>query len=134
MPSDSRVLPQRIILVRHAQSEGNVNQHTYTYLPDPQVPLVSGRSTRGKLLRVLRRTTAVSVPCCLGGRQHPSDTCCLLLPPAAVCQTALGREQAHEAGRTIRAHMDALHGSSDYSLYFYTSPYKRGLQTYEGIR
>jgi hypothetical protein len=41
VPSDMRVLPERIILVRHAQSEGNVNQHTYTYLPDPQVPLVS---------------------------------------------------------------------------------------------
>lgn len=62
----------------------------------------------------------------------PAACCCRLL--LSVCQTALGREQAHEAGRTIRAHMDALHGSSDYSLYFYTSPYKRGLQTYEGIR
>ena len=41
MPADTRVLPDRIILVRHAQSEGNVNQNTYTYLPDPQVPLVS---------------------------------------------------------------------------------------------
>jgi len=42
VPPDTRVLPDRIILVRHAQSEGNVNQATYTYLPDPQVPLVSG--------------------------------------------------------------------------------------------
>jgi hypothetical protein len=41
IPTDTRVLPDRVILVRHAQSEGNVNQHTYTYLPDPQVPLVS---------------------------------------------------------------------------------------------
>jgi hypothetical protein len=41
VPADPRVLPDRIILVRHAQSEGNVNQATYTYLPDPQVPLVS---------------------------------------------------------------------------------------------
>lgn len=49
-------------------------------------------------------------------------------------QTALGREQAHEAGEAIRAHMQALHGGSDYNLYFYTSPYKRGVQTYEGIR
>jgi broad specificity phosphatase PhoE len=49
-------------------------------------------------------------------------------------QTPLGREQAHAAGESIRQHMDKLHGSSDYRLYFYTSPYKRGLQTYEGIR
>lgn len=40
------MLPDRIILVRHAQSEGNVNQHTYTYLPDPQVPLVSEKEAR----------------------------------------------------------------------------------------
>lgn len=40
-PPDRRVLPDRIILVRHAQSEGNVDAGTYTYIPDPQVPLVS---------------------------------------------------------------------------------------------
>jgi hypothetical protein len=30
--------------------------------------------------------------------------------------------------------MQVLHGDNDFKLYFYTSPYKRGLQTYEGIR
>ena len=33
------MLPQRIILVRHAQSEGNVNNIAYTSKPDPQIPL-----------------------------------------------------------------------------------------------
>jgi hypothetical protein len=44
IPADVRVLPDRIILVRHAQSEGNVDCDAYTYIPDPQVPLVSGQS------------------------------------------------------------------------------------------
>jgi broad specificity phosphatase PhoE len=38
-PTDCRILPRRIILVRHAESEGNVNDLAYTYLPDPRVPL-----------------------------------------------------------------------------------------------
>ena len=33
------MLPQRIILVRHAQSEGNIDNIAYTYIPDPQIPL-----------------------------------------------------------------------------------------------
>lgn len=39
-PRDHRILPKRIILVRHAESEGNVDNYAYTYVPDPQVPLV----------------------------------------------------------------------------------------------
>ncbi len=40
-PKDFRVLPKKIILVRHAESEGNIDNFAYTYVPDPQVPLVS---------------------------------------------------------------------------------------------
>ena len=40
-PRDHRILPRRIILVRHAESEGNIDNFAYTYVPDPQVPLVS---------------------------------------------------------------------------------------------
>eukprot|EP00878_Enallax_costatus_P015940 GHUV01016713.1.p1 GENE.GHUV01016713.1~~GHUV01016713.1.p1 ORF type:complete len:443 (+),score=77.35 GHUV01016713.1:1134-2462(+) len=86
-PPDRRVLPDRLVLVRHAQSEGNVDAGTYTYIPDPQVPL-----------------------------------------------TGLGVQQAHEAGAAIRQHMEAAKRGTNYKLYFYTSPYKRSLQTYEGIR
>ena len=39
-PQDYRILPRRIILVRHAESEGNIDNFAYTYVPDPQVPLV----------------------------------------------------------------------------------------------
>ena len=42
-PRDHRILPRRIILVRHAESEGNIDNFAYTYVPDPQVPLVSPR-------------------------------------------------------------------------------------------
>ncbi|KAK9835626.1 hypothetical protein WJX74_004542 [Apatococcus lobatus] len=38
-PHDLRVLPRRIILVRHAESQGNVDNFAYSYTPDPQVPL-----------------------------------------------------------------------------------------------
>lgn len=40
-PRDFRVLPRRIFLVRHAESEGNVDNIAYTYLPDPRVPLTA---------------------------------------------------------------------------------------------
>ena len=42
-PRDLRILPRRIILVRHAESEGNIDNFAYTYVPDPQVPLVSAQ-------------------------------------------------------------------------------------------
>lgn len=35
------MLPERIILVRHAQSEGNIDNIAYTYIPDPQIPLTA---------------------------------------------------------------------------------------------
>lgn len=41
-PRDFRTLPIRIVLIRHAESEGNVDNIAYTYLPDSRVPLVRG--------------------------------------------------------------------------------------------
>lgn len=79
-PQDYRILPKRIILVRHAESEGNVNNQAYTYLPDPQVPL-----------------------------------------------TKNGWRQALEAGMMMKK------VASDTKLFFYTSPYLRSKQTYEGV-
>lgn len=86
-PRDFRILPRRIILVRHAESEGNVDNAAYTYLPDPQVPL-----------------------------------------------TPKGWRQALQAGERIRqaAETDGP-GSSVGRLFFYTSPYLRSKQTYEGV-
>ncbi|KAG1664180.1 hypothetical protein FOA52_011356 [Chlamydomonas sp. UWO 241] len=40
-PKDFRVLPDRIILVRHAESAGNVDDEAYTYIPDSQIPLTA---------------------------------------------------------------------------------------------
>ena len=87
-PSDFRILPRRIILVRHAESEGNVDNRAYTYLPDPQVPL-----------------------------------------------TPKGWRQALQAGERIRqvAEKRGGPGSSVGRLFFYTSPYLRSKQTYEGV-
>lgn len=39
-PKDHRVLPKRIILVRHAESEGNTDHFAYSHIPDPQICLV----------------------------------------------------------------------------------------------
>ena len=36
------MLPDRIFLVRHAESEGNVDNFAYETIPDSQVPLVGG--------------------------------------------------------------------------------------------
>lgn len=85
-PRDFRVLPKRIFLVRHAESEGNVDNIAYTYLPDPRVPL-----------------------------------------------TARGWQQAVAAGDRLKAHMEEASGGSPYKLFFYTSPYLRSRQTYEGL-
>jgi len=38
-PKDFRVLPDRIFLVRHAESEGNADSETYSHTPDSRVPL-----------------------------------------------------------------------------------------------
>ncbi|KAG2499910.1 hypothetical protein HYH03_002198 [Edaphochlamys debaryana] len=87
-PPDLRILPERIVLVRHAESEGNVNNQAYTYIPDSQVPL-----------------------------------------------TARGHMQAREAGKFIKDVCTEAHDRDEDSwrLFFYISPYKRSLQTYEGI-
>lgn len=38
-PKDFRILPARIILVRHAQSEGNVDNKAYASVPDSKIPI-----------------------------------------------------------------------------------------------
>ncbi len=61
-PRDFRLLPRRIVLVRHAQSEGNVDNFQYTYVPDPKVPLV--RLGEGN---ILASVWAASCRYCQGG-------------------------------------------------------------------
>jgi broad specificity phosphatase PhoE len=57
------------------------------------------------------------------------------LPLVFVCcaQTTLGCRQAQDAGQSIRRHMESAKGTN-YQLFFYTSPYKRSIQTCMGIR
>ena len=85
-PRDHRILPDRIFLVRHAESEGNVDSSSYVTVPDSQVPL-----------------------------------------------TDKGHMQARQAGDKIKRYIEKNSSASDYKLFFYTSPYRRSIQTYEGI-
>lgn len=77
--------PRRIILVRHGESEGNVDESAYTRIADPRI--------------------------CLTGR---------------------GMREAEECGRDIRT-MIERDGVSDWSVYFYVSPYKRTRQTLQHL-
>ena len=40
-PRNFRVLPRRIVLIRHAESQGNLDDACYTYLPDNRIPLTA---------------------------------------------------------------------------------------------
>lgn len=53
------------------------------------------------------------------------------LPPL---QTSRGHDQARAAGIKIRNLIEERCGCRDYKMFFYLSPYKRSLQTYEGMR
>ncbi|KAH7692766.1 Histidine phosphatase superfamily clade-1 protein [Dioscorea alata] len=81
--------PRRIILVRHGQSEGNVDESAYTRVPDPRIGL-----------------------------------------------TAKGWDDAEACGRRIRE-LVSLDGDNegvdDWKVYFYVSPYRRTLETLQGV-
>jgi len=56
---NSRIMPNRVIMVRHGQSEGNVNEHLYTNKPDNLIQLtklgwhqarMSGKALRNQIL------------------------------------------------------------------------------------
>lgn len=53
------------------------------------------------------------------------------MPPL---QTSRGHDQARAAGIKIRNLIEERCGCRDYKMFFYLSPYKRSLQTYEGMR
>ncbi|XP_009800803.1 phosphoglycerate mutase-like protein AT74 isoform X3 [Nicotiana tabacum] len=77
--------PKRIILVRHGQSEGNVDESVYTRVADPKVGL-----------------------------------------------TEKGVEEAEECGRKMREIIEK-NGGDDWKVYFYVSPYKRGIETLRNL-
>ena len=128
-PRDFRVLPRRIFLVRHAESEGNVDNIAYTYLPDPRVPLTArgwqqvrgaGASSRrmGLLASQLQR------PDCLAGCLAAAWTEALPFH----CLLYLLCLQAMVAGDRMKLDMEAASGGKPYKLFFYTSPYLRSRQ------
>lgn len=110
-PRDLRVLPRRIVLVRHAESEGNVDSHAYTYMPDPQVPLTPrGLEQAVEAGRAIRemfegdRDSGDGFYSSSGSSSSPIVSSAIKPPSAA-----------------------------DYRLHFYMSPYKRSRQTCEAI-
>ncbi|EFC44725.1 predicted protein, partial [Naegleria gruberi] len=72
--------PKRIFLIRHGESEGNINSHIYSIKPDNKIEL-----------------------------------------------TAKGIQQADEAGKKLKEII------GDESVIFIVSPYRRSVQTFEGI-
>ena len=54
-----RVLPRRIILVRHGESEGNVDESMYCRVPDPKISLTDTVRSPPRLLLFCRRGTLV---------------------------------------------------------------------------
>ena len=54
-PKDLRVLPDRIILVRHAESAGNVNKHVYSMIPDRKLPLTETGKAQAESAGVVLR-------------------------------------------------------------------------------
>ena len=111
-PRDLRVLPRRIVLVRHAESEGNVDSHAYTYMPDPQVPLtprgLEQAVDAGRAIREMFEGDRDS------GDGFYSNSSSSSSPP--IVSSAMKPPSA-----------------ADYRLHFYMSPYKRSRQTCEAI-
>ncbi|PHT57693.1 Phosphoglycerate mutase-like protein AT74 [Capsicum baccatum] len=78
--------PKRIILVRHGESEGNVDESVYTRVADPKVGL-----------------------------------------------TEKGVIEAEECGRKMREMIEKNDDDDDWKVYFYVSPYKRGIETLRNL-
>ena len=106
-PRDLRVLPRRIVLVRHAESEGNVDSHAYTYMPDPQVPL-----THRGLQQAVEAGRAIR-------EMFDGDY-------------EDGYFPLNSSSRIVSSAVKPS-SAADYRLHFYMSPYKRSRQTCEAI-
>lgn len=123
------LLPRRIVIVRHAQSKGNVDPFQYTYVPDPSVPLVSSVASAAQRAGTYRldstRPRACHAPCLAHvsvpySQPYPLPSAPLY--PSSSPQTAKGWDQAIEAGEQLRR---VLAGDEDPRVFCYTSPYLR---------
>ncbi|MBE3043231.1 histidine phosphatase family protein, partial [Candidatus Bathyarchaeota archaeon] len=108
--------PRLIIVVRHAQSEGNSTTPLPSSCPSREVPHEQPSA-----------------------QQRPAHSPLTPLPPEnrdihqtipdhRVKLTPLGWNQAHDAGRRLRAMLRPTD-----KLHFFTSPYRRTRETAEGI-
>ena len=113
--------PRLIILIRHAQSEGNSRSSPASRL----LPLACFYSSSVSLSFFLAcfRSCAHILSSPLENREiHQS------IPDHRVKLTSDGWNQAHDAGRRLRALL-----RPDDTLHFFTSPYRRTRETTEGI-
>ena len=115
-PRDLRVLPRRIVLVRHAESEGNVDSHAYTYMPDPQVPLTQrGLDQATEAGRAIREMFD----------EDYDDGYFSNAPSNSFSSSSSSHPIVSSATRPS--------SKANYRLHFYMSPYKRSRQTCEAI-
>lgn len=122
IPKDFRVLPTNIILVRHAESEGNVNSVSVCDLSALCFVRDAVDCLRSVFMSVYNeRNTLMFLQATYS-----------FTPDSQVSLTERGRQQAKEAGQKIRALLEA-EGRGNERLFFYTSPYRRSLETYENI-
>jgi broad specificity phosphatase PhoE/uncharacterized coiled-coil protein SlyX len=108
-PNDYRALPPRIVLIRHAESEGNIDRNVYARTPDPLVPLTAHGREQARRAGLRLRS---------------------ILERATLDEHARKASAARRAGRPPPPPPDP----SSFRVFFFASPYKRALQTYEGLR
>jgi len=106
-PLDFRSLPPRIVLVRHAESAGNVDREVYARVPDPLVPLTP--RGRGQARRAGRQVKA--------------------LLERAAAEAGGGAD-----GRGGEGGGGGGGDPGNYRVFFLASPYKRAMQTCDGLR
>ena len=142
LPTQQR-LPDRFILVRHAESVGNLDAERYAG---------ERRAVRRRGRRLFARGRQSSHRCvCLLGHADAAPSLRYMPPPPQrapirvppppetpdydIPLSAQGHMQAEACGQTIRRMLDATYGASTpYKLHFVTSPYTRSRQTYVGVR
>ena len=131
------MLPKHIILVRHAESQGNIDHFAYSKVPDPQICLVRlppqlsvpllepswmipGEACHATRLRFLVSAFTRSPGQCalllLQQQLLPSEINMKLIC-GQLLQTDRGIQQAQDAGEKIKRMMES--DGHPYRLYFY---------------
>eukprot|EP00201_Polytomella_parva_P007454 CAMPEP_0175058496 /NCGR_PEP_ID=MMETSP0052_2-20121109/11878_1 /TAXON_ID=51329 ORGANISM="Polytomella parva, Strain SAG 63-3" /NCGR_SAMPLE_ID=MMETSP0052_2 /ASSEMBLY_ACC=CAM_ASM_000194 /LENGTH=505 /DNA_ID=CAMNT_0016323879 /DNA_START=389 /DNA_END=1902 /DNA_ORIENTATION=+ len=124
-PRDYRILPKRIVLVRHAESEGNVDGGTYSSIPDSKVPLTANGHAQareaGMKLRAAIEASWESKSRRPSSPFSPSSSSSL--PSSSLPSSSLPSSSSSSPTTT----------PPPYKLFFYISPYRRSFQTFQEI-